>query len=49
MEKIILQIDSTCGNCGCELPKGSKAYSDGFDNLRCPDCYEDEMQGETYG
>ena len=40
MDKIILQSDSLCSECGCELPKGSFAYTDGYDNLRCVDCYE---------
>jgi hypothetical protein len=49
MEKIILQKDDTCGECGSELPKGSSAYSDGFDNLRCIDCYDNDYLGENYG
>ena len=48
MDKIIIQTDSLCGNCGCELPKGSWAYSDGFDDLRCDDCYDNDQLGENY-
>jgi hypothetical protein len=49
MDKIILQIDSTCGNCNCELPKGTACYSDEFEDIRCMDCYENELYGEIYG
>jgi hypothetical protein len=49
MDRFITQKDEICGECGFELPKGSPCFTDPYDNLRCIDCYEDEMQGEIYG
>lgn len=49
MKKIISQKLEICGNCGCEIPKGEDCYSDEFEDIRCIECYENEMQGETYG
>lgn len=49
MDKIILQKDDICGECGCEIPKGDWCYSDGFDNLRCAECNEREEFAENYG
>ncbi len=49
MEKIIAQKDELCGNCGCEIPKGTMCFSDESEDIRCTDCRQDEMQGEIYG
>ena len=49
MDKFICQKLEYCGQCGCELPEGSTAYSDGYDEIRCPDCYQNDQIGEIYG
>lgn len=49
MEKIITQKDELCGNCGCELPKGTTCYSDESEDVRCVDCYDNDLRGEIYG
>lgn len=45
MKKIITQKDEQCQDCWMELPKGSSAYSDGFDLVVCPDCYNYNQKG----
>ena len=51
--KIITQYDITCGECGCDLPKGSWCYLDEVEGAKCEECNEEEcnerdMFGETY-
>jgi len=49
MERIIIQKDGLCRECGRELPKGERCYSDEFEFTLCDDCYQSEVIGETYG
>lgn len=42
MSKIICQKDETCAGCGCELPRGSWAYENYYEDLFCEDCEEIE-------
>lgn len=49
MKKIIAQKEELCGNCGTEIEKGESCYSDEFDDVRCVDCYEFDLQGDIYG
>jgi len=52
MSDIITQTDEQCVQCGCELPRGSWAKTDGYDELYCKDCWEevkDENANLLYG
>ena len=49
MDKFIAQKDETCGECGCEIPRGDWIWNDGWDDIRCDECYEKDYVGETYG
>jgi len=42
MNKIICQKDEVCAGCGNELPRGSWAYLNSFDDLFCEECEEIE-------
>ena len=42
MSKIICQKEETCAGCGCELPRGSWAYENFYEELFCEECEEIE-------
>jgi len=41
MEEFYCKDDIECYRCGCELPKGSIIFSDGYEFI-CQGCYDDE-------
>lgn len=56
MSDIITQTDEQCVQCGCELPRGSWAKTDEYEELYCEDCWEDHktevsnnLMGDEYG
>lgn len=42
MPKIICQKDEECAGCGCELPRGSWAWENSYEELYCEECEEIE-------
>ena len=38
MSRLILQSDDICAGCGCELPRGSNVFMDGFGQVFCEEC-----------
>ena len=39
LKEIITQKDGTCEECGQEIPKGSRCYTDdGYESVYCLDC-----------
>jgi hypothetical protein len=44
MNKIICQKDEICSECDCELPRGSWAYEDKYDDLLCEDCCFEKIE-----
>jgi hypothetical protein len=44
LKEIITQVDSQCGNCGDELPKGSKAFIKNYYNESyCVSCIDKKI------
>lgn len=45
LQEIITQVDSQCGNCGDELPKGSRCYiKNYYDKTYCLGCVAEELK-----